>query len=367
MQKSPVCPLTLSVIVPAFNERPNVAPLIEKLTIALAGIAWEVIYVDDNSPDGTTAEVRRIAQRDARVRCITRIGRRGLASAVIEGALSSSALYLAVIDGDLQHDETLLPKMLHTLNAGAYDLVIASRHVEGGNNTGLANQFRHWLSDGGIRLAQLFLPAKLSDPMSGYFMLTRACFERLAPKLTGQGFKILLDIVMSGDRLRFTEIPATFRERLAGESKLDLLVMIQFAGMLLDKVCKGYLPLRFFSFAIVGGLGLIVHLSTLLLLRHSFHPGFAIDQAIATFAAMIFNFEINNRVTYRDQKLKGSKLLQGFVLFVIVCGMGALANISISEVLFETHTRFTVAAGLGAIISLVWNYAVSSTLVWRPK
>ena len=102
----------LSVIVPCYNERPNVAPMIAKLDAALAGIAWEVIYVDDNSPDGTAPEVRRIAQHDPRVRCIRRIGRRGLASAVIEGALSSSADYVAVIDGDLQHDETRLPVML---------------------------------------------------------------------------------------------------------------------------------------------------------------------------------------------------------------------------------------------------------------
>ena len=187
----------LSVIVPCFNERPNVAPMIAKLDTALSGIAWEVIYVDDNSPDGTTQEVRRIAQQDGRVRCIRRIGRRGLASAVIEGALSSSADYVAVIDGDLQHDETRLPVMLSALQGGGYDLAVASRYVEGGDSAGLGTRWRHMLSDGGIFLAHAFLPVRLTDPMSGFFMLPRPLFEDLARGLNGQGFKILLDLVLS--------------------------------------------------------------------------------------------------------------------------------------------------------------------------
>ena len=246
---------TLSVIVPCFNERPNVAPMIAKLDAALAGIAWEVIYVDDNSPDGTTQEVRRIAQIDARVRCIRRIGRRGLASAVIEGALSSSADYVAVIDGDLQHDETRLPIMLAALQAGGYEIAVASRHVEGGDNAGLSSRFRHILSDGGSLLAQAFLPVRLTDPMSGFFMLPRPLFEDLARGLNGQGFKILLDLILSSTApLRVLEVPAVFRERTAGESKMDALVMVQFGGLLLDKVFGGLLPLRFFSFALVGAL-----------------------------------------------------------------------------------------------------------------
>ena len=117
----------LSVIVPCYNERLNVAPMVDRLSAALSGIAWEAIFVDDDSPDGTTDEVRRIAQVDPRVRCIRRVGRRGLASAVIEGALASSAEYVAVIDGDLQHDETRLPAMLEALRSGQYDLVVGSR------------------------------------------------------------------------------------------------------------------------------------------------------------------------------------------------------------------------------------------------
>jgi dolichol-phosphate mannosyltransferase len=358
----------LSVIVPCFNERPNVAPMIAKLAAALAGIAWEVIYVDDNSPDGTGQEVRRIARDDSRVRCIRRIGRRGLASAVIEGALSSSADYIAVIDGDLQHDETRLPVMLAALRAGSCDLAVASRHVEGGDNAGLSSRFRHVLSDGGIWLAQAFLPVRLTDPMSGFFMLPRPLFEDLARELNGQGFKILLDLVLSSSApLRVLEVPARFRERAAGESKMDALVMVQFAGLLLDKVFGGLLPLRFFSFALVGALGILIHLAVLGTLRDSTGLGFEIEQAMATVVAMAFNFQLNNAITYRDQRLKGPALWRGLILFMVVCGFGAIANVGIAQVLYERHETWTVAGGIGAMIGVVWNYAVSATLVWRSR
>jgi dolichol-phosphate mannosyltransferase len=358
----------LSVIVPSFNERPNVPPMITKLEQALHGIAWEVIYVDDNSPDGTSQEVRRIARQDPRVRCIRRIGRRGLASAVIEGALSSSADYIAVIDGDLQHDETRLPVMLGALQAGEYDLAVASRYVEGGDSSGLPSRFRHRLSDSGIWLAQVFLPVRLTDPMSGFFMLPRVLFEDLARGLNGQGFKILLDLVLSSaSPLRVLEVPARFRERAAGESKMDALVLVQFAGLLLDKVFGGLLPLRFFSFGLVGALGVVVHLVVLGLLRQTTTLGFEVEQAIATVVAMVFNFQLNNAITYRDQRLRGPRLWRGLLLFMVVCGFGAVANVGIAEVLYNQHTTWTVAGGIGAMIGVVWNYAVSATLVWRSR
>jgi dolichol-phosphate mannosyltransferase len=312
----------LSVIVPCFNERPNVAPMIARLDAALRGIDWEVVYVDDNSPDGTAAEVRRIARVDPRVRCIRRVGRRGLASAVIEGALSSSATYVAVIDGDLQHDETRLPVMLAELRSGQFDLAVASRHVEGGDNAGLSSKWRHAISDGGIWLAQRLLPVKLTDPMSGFFMLPRALFEDLATHLTGQGFKILLDLVLSAPTpLRVKEVPAPFHERVAGESKLDAQVMLQFGGLLLDKTFAGYVPLRFLSFAMVGAIGVMVHLTVLGLLRKTTGLGFEAEQTVATIVAMVFNFELNNAITYADQRLKGPRLWRGLLLFMLVCGV----------------------------------------------
>jgi dolichol-phosphate mannosyltransferase len=358
----------LSVIIPCFNERPNVAPMIAKLDAALRGIDWEVIFVDDDSPDGTAAEVRRAARLDPRVRCIRRVGRRGLASAVIEGALSSSATYVAVIDGDLQHDETRLPVMLAELRSGQFDIAVASRHVEGGDNAGLANRWRHGLSDGGIWLAQKFLPVKVTDPMSGFFMLRRDLFEEVAQRLTAQGFKILIDLVLSAPMsLRVKDVPATFRARTAGESKLDAKVMLQFGGLLLDKMFAGYLPLRFLSFASVGAMGVMVHLTVLAILRDTTTQDFGTEQAMATLAAMVFNFQLNNIITYADQRLRGPRLWRGLVLFMGVCGVGAVANIGIAKALYESHTAWSGAGAVGAVIGVVWNYAVSSTLVWHAR
>lgn len=360
-------PFELTVVVPCYNERANVAPLVGLLDKALAGIAWEVVFVDDDSPDGTATEARRIAQTDRRVRCIRRVGRRGLASAVIEGALSSSAEFVAVMDGDLQHDETRLPAMLAALRGGA-DLAVGSRHVEGGDNAGLSSGFRHLLSDTGIQVAQWFLPVKLTDPMSGFFMLSRQLFNDLAPKLNGQGFKILLDLAMSSPApLKVQEIPFQFRERVAGESKLDILVMIQFAGLLADKVLGGFLPLRFLSFALVGGLGVAVHLLVLVAQHFTLPVGFTTQQVVATLVAMVFNFFLNNQITYRDQRLRGPAMWRGLLIFMLVCGVGALANIGIAQSLHADQVNWTLAGAMGAVIGVVWNYAISATLVWRSR
>jgi dolichol-phosphate mannosyltransferase len=360
-------PIELTVVVPCYNERANVAPLVAKLDAALGGIDWEVVFVDDDSPDGTAAEARRIARADRRVRCIRRVGRRGLASAVIEGALSSSADVVAVMDGDLQHDETRLPLMLAAIRDGA-DLAVGSRHVPGGDNAGLSSRFRHILSDAGIRVAQWFLPVKLADPMSGFFMLPRQLFNDLAPRLNGEGFKILLDLAMSARHpLKVVEVPFTFRERVAGESKLDILVMIQFAGLLADKVLGGVLPLRFLSFALVGGLGLIVHLLVLTGVHALSSASFAVAQVIATLVAMVFNFFVNNQITYRDQRLRGPRQWRGLLLFMLVCGLGAIANVGIASSLHAGQWSWTIAGAAGALIGLVWNYAVSATLVWRAR
>lgn len=357
---------TLTVVVPCYKERDNVAPMVAALDNALTGIGWEVVFVDDDSPDGTAAAARALAQTDARVRCIKRVGRRGLSSAVIEGALSSSADYVAVIDGDLQHDETRLPLMLQAVRNGA-DMAVGSRHVEGGDSSGLSSPLRVRLSETGIRVAQMMTRTSISDPMSGFFLLRRDMFETLAGRLTGQGFKILLDLILaSPQRLNIAEIPYKFRPRTAGESKLDVLVLAQFAGLLLDKLLRGTVPLRFISFALVGGFGVLVNLLVLQLAR-SAGADFTMAQAIGTVVAMIANFQLNNQLTYRAQRLKGTKAWRGLVLFLLVCSLGAYANIGIAGALYAENGHSLLAGAAGAAVGVVWNYAVSATLVWRVR
>lgn len=358
--------LDLTVIVPCYNERPNIAPMVAALTAALSGLAWEVVFVDDNSPDGTSAEAKRLAQENPHVRCLQRIGRRGLSSAVIEGAMSSAADFVAVIDGDMQHDETRLPVMLEAVRGGA-DIAVGSRHVQGGDSTGLSSPLRVKLSETGIRIAQMVTRTPISDPMSGFFLLRRALFDNLATHLTGQGFKILLDLILaSPKRLKIAEVPYKFRPRMAGESKLDVLVLLQFIGLLVDKLLRGRVPLRFISFALVGGVGVVVNLLVLQITR-ALGGDFGLGQSLGTIIAMVVNFQLNNQLTYRTQRLKGPRIWGGLVLFMLVCGLGAIANIGIATALYAENGYGLLSGAAGAAVGVVWNYAVSATLVWRVR
>ena len=357
----------LTVVVPCYNERQNVAILVSRLADALAGIAWEVVFVDDNSPDGTAEEAKSIAAVDPRVRCIRRVGRRGLSSAVIEGVLSSASPYVAVIDGDLQHDETRLPSMLQMLRDGKADVVVASRFAAGGDAEGLAGARRLALSNLGIRLAVFMLGTKLTDPMSGYFVMQRRDFEAITPRLTGNGFKILLDLLLSSPKkLRVQEVGAVFRARVHGESKLSPLVMLQFLALLLDKATNGLVPLRFISFALVGAFGVVVHLAVLQLAT-GLGLHFLRAQTAATLVAMVANFQLNNVITYRDQRLRGARVWRGLFLFMLVCSVGAVANIGIARALYAEGEATTPAGAVGAIIGVVWNYTMSATLVWNRR
>ena len=359
-------PARISIIVPCYNEAENVVPLVAALDAALEGERWEVIFVDDNSPDRTAERVSKVANNDPRVRVIKRVGRRGLSSAVIEGFLSSSAPYVAVMDGDLQHDETVLPKMLADLDVGS-DIVVASRHVEGGDNAGLAGYWRHLLSDTGIRAAQSVLPHRLTDPMSGFFAMRRELFQAVLPKLSGTGFKILLDLAMSAPKsVKITEVPFVFRPRLAGESKLDVVVLLQFAMMILDKVTHGWLPSRFLAFALVGLVGVVVNVAVMQIARLG-GMDFSQSQLVGTAVAILTNFLLNNRLTYHDRRLKGAKMWVGLIIFFAVCSLGAAANIGVARMVLHDvgHGHWDRASAAGAVIGVVWNYAVSSTLIWR--
>ena len=257
----------LTVVVPTRNEHDNVRPVYDALCRTLQGIDWEAIFVDDDSQDGTPEAVCRLASLDRRVRCIQRIGRRGLASACVEGILASSAPYVAVMDADLQHDEQLLPHMLKTLKTEpTVDAVVGSRYVEHGS-IGIWSRHRAWLSSIATRIGRSILQVPIADPMSGFFMVRREAFQGSVRRLSSIGFKILLDILASSPRpLQVKEIPFHFRERHAGESKFDALIGWEYLMLLADKVIGHIIPIRFFVFALVGGLGLVVHLARVMAL-----------------------------------------------------------------------------------------------------
>jgi dolichol-phosphate mannosyltransferase len=358
-------PAELSVVVPTFKERDNVSVLVGKLESALAGIVWEVIFVDDDSPDGTHDTVKALAASDPRVRCLHRIGRRGLAGACIEGILSSSAPFVAVMDSDLQHDEAVLPRMLAQLKSGDTDLVVGSRYTAGGNSA--LSGHRDTISRSATALARYLTRVDISDPMSGFFMMRRDRFDALAPALSTDGFKILLDIVITGrGALRIAEQPYRFAARQYGESKLDARVVLDFFGLLLAKLTGNAISTRFLTFSIVGSMGLIVHLA-ILRLGLSGGLSFPPAQTVAVIVAMVSNFFLNNQLTYRDKRLSGFGLLRGLVGFCTISSVGAVANVGMASWLYVHQPTWWLAGVAGAIMGVFWNYSMSTLLVWRVK
>jgi len=356
----------LSVIIPTFKERDNISLLVQRLEDALAGLSWEAIFVDDNSPDGTANAVRAIAAGNDRVRCLRRIGRRGLAGACIEGVLSSSAPFVAIMDADLQHDEKLLPRMFALLKAGKGDLVVGSRYIAGGNSA-LSGR-RDALSRFASRLTRSLTGVALSDPMSGFFMMRRERFESLAPSLSTQGFKILLDIIITArGSLSVLEEPYRFAARQHGESKLDLQVVLDFLGLLFAKLTGDAVPPRFVFFALVGAVGLGVHLAILRLGLTALALPFPQAQAVATVTAMTGNFFLNNQLTYRDKRFGGFGLLKGLAGFYAVSAVGALTNVGMASWLYAHQPVWWLAGAAGAVMGAVWNYSMSTVFVWRLK
>jgi dolichol-phosphate mannosyltransferase len=358
-------PAELCVIIPIFNERENVRRFKGSLEEALRGIAWEVIFVDDDSPDLTAIIVRELSQSDYRVRCIQRIGRRGLSTAVVEGALASSAPYIAVMDGDLQHDERLLPRMLEILKGNNLDIVVGSRYTAGGSVEDW-DQSRIRISRFACKISRMVIKANLSDPMSGFFMMTRNAFENSMRRLSGNGFKILIDLFASCPTpLRYAEIPYKFRKRVCGESKLDAQAVWDYGMLILDKMLGRYLPVRFISFSLIGGLGVAVHMAALMLLFKGVGLDFTASQAAATLTAMTFNFTLNNAITYRDLRLKGWRWMKGWISFVLACSIGAISNVGIASHLFSQYTGWLPAALAGVAVGAVWNYAVTQVYTWK--
>lgn len=359
-------PFELTIVLPTFNEAQNIAPILQRLDAALRGVAWEAVFVDDDSSDGTAASVRAAAASFQNARLIRRIGRRGLSSAVIEGALSSMAPYIAVMDADMQHDEALLAHMLADLRAGACDIVIGTRYADGGG-VGDWSGRRMSMSRLATALAHRITGTKLSDPMSGYFMITREALDGAVRRVSGRGFKILLDIIASAPApLRVRERPYEFRERQFGDSKLDSAVALEYLLLLLDKTTGRYVPTRFVMFAAVGGVGVVWHMAVLALANQALLLPFAFSQSAATVTAMTFNFFLNNALTYRDRRLKGAReLFRGLLSFYAVCSLGAVANVGIASVMFTNHYSWWLAGIAGTLVGAVWNYAAASVFTWR--
>jgi len=357
--------IDLAVVLPTYKERENIDEVISKLADALEGLCWELIFVDDDSPDGTAEIVRAYARCDRRIRLLHRVGRRGLSSACIEGIMATTANYVAVMDADMQHDETLLPKMLTLIRQGSLDVVVGTRNGLGGS-MGQFSASRVLLSKIGKKISHSVCHCELSDPMSGFFLVNRAFFLKVVHHLQGNGFKILVDILASSAQLvRIGEIGYCFRNRRHGESKLDVNTAVEYVFLIVNKLMGGIIPIRFAVFALVGATGVAMHLACLALLFFGLHMHFFVAQATATFVAMTGNFFLNNLITYRDRSLRGVHLLSGAASYWLACSFGAWANVVFARALLQSGWSWYFAGLAGILLSSVWNYSISSLFTWQ--
>ena len=361
--------IALTIVVPTYNEKLNVRPLVSLLDKALVDINWEVVFVDDDSPDGTADEVRELARTRLDVRVIHRIGRRGLSGAPPEGILSSAAPYVAVMDGDLQHDETVLISMIASFNADPeLNLVIGSRNVEGGSSGNGLSGIRSFGSDMATVMARKLLKIRVQDPMSGFFMIKLESFREVVGELQRQGFKILTDLLSaSRGSWKIKEIPFVFKERQYGQSKMDSAVTLEYFGLILARLTGGAISIRFVLFLFVGLTGILVQLLMVGFFLKVMFLSFFYSQILAVILAMTSNFFLNNILTYRDQSLSGKYILFGLLSFYFVCSLGAVANVAVANLVYNFVPLWILASFFGSVISSIWNFMSSKWLTWRVR
>ena len=364
MQQPPV----LSLIVPTWNEADNIEPLYKKVVEALAGHDWEMVFVDDDSADGTWRRVEALSANDPRVRIIRRIGRTGLSSACVEGMAATTSALVAVMDADLQHDETLLPKMIDLFGQEAEaELVVASRKLKDASFGDMPGQ-RVKVSEFATYLTRLALKTDLSDPMSGFFMLRRELFNEVSHKLYGQGFKILLDICAAAARpVKIRELPYRMRARHAGESKLGIRVILEFLVFLVSQWLGRILPQRFIKFCLVGASGVGVHMLVLTLVYRVAGLDFQTGQVTAVITAMISNYVLNNQFTFADKQLSGGAFWKGLGSFMLVCSVGALIAVAVGDAMYDAGIVWWLAGLASTLAAAVWNFSLSSVITWRRQ
>jgi dolichol-phosphate mannosyltransferase len=375
--------LKLSLVIPTYNERDNVIPLVENLSQLLDRKIpgqYELIIVDDDSPDRTWELASKLTPDYPQLRVMRRQGEKGLASAVVRGWQGSRGEILAVIDGDLQHPPEILYNLLETIEKGA-DLALASRHVEGGGVSEWS-LLRRFLSRGAQILGLILLPevvGRVSDPMSGYFMVRRQAIA--GPILNPTGYKILLEVIGKGRIKTITEVGYVFQERLEGESKVTWKQWLEYIFHLLrlrsqrplrflDAIVN--LPLdRFIRFGLVGLTGVFVDMAFLYLLSDPAALGWGLTRSkiIAAELAIINNFIWNDRWTFGDLSARQrgwNKRWKRFLKFNLICLAGLILNVLLLNLLFNGLGINRYLANFIAIaIVTVWNFWVNLKLSWR--
>jgi dolichol-phosphate mannosyltransferase len=356
-------------VLPTYNERANLAEAIRRIDAALlpGGLAFDITVVDDDSPDGTWALAEDLMRGRPGLHLIRRVGRRGLSSAIVEGLRSARGDLLVVMDADLQHDAGILARLVDEARAGGA-LVVATRYADGGQ-TGAWSWWRWLLSRAATVLSRLVIRSPVSDPMSGYFLITRAAFAGVAERLDPRGFKILLEIIARSAPLAVREVGYTFATRQAGDSKLDRGVALAYLRALYDLSLGRVLPLRFILYCLVGASGVLVNLGMLTALRRTTRLDDEVVLTVAIITTMVSNFALNNVITFADRRQQGVlAFLRGLLLFIAISSTGALINFSVS--IFLAHRAgwdLAWADLVGIALAAVWNYSLNRTVTWRER
>lgn len=361
----------ISLVVPSYNERANMQPLVERLEPALAstGQAFEVIVVDDASPDGTADEVRRLGATRPWLRVLVREAERDLSTAVIAGWRIARGDVMGCMDADLQQPPELIPRLFARLEEGQADLVLASRHVKGGGVSDW-NLLRRFISWTATLMATFILPGTLSrvrDPMSGFFLARRAVIEGAA--FNPIGYKILLEVLAKGNYSRVEEVPFTFEERRRGGSKLGSAVVLKYLAHLVRISIETGEFLRIGEYAMVGLIGAGVNTLSLSWLTR--HHGWPVPEAALAGAglAIINNFTWNELVTFQETRRAepGLKALaKRFLAFVGFSSAGVGLNVLLITVFVVVFGWPLIPGVIGGIsIAAVWNFFINSNVTWR--
>ena len=346
----------LAVVVPVFRARDDIRNLVTRLHDALGDNDYQIMFVDDNSQDGTVEAIEEIGAADPRVRVIRRVGRSGLTQTSIAAMLASGAPYVALLDPRAPWDQGLLAVLFQHVRKGA-DLAVAARPTV---IRGLRGSVRKTLA----AATRFILSANVTDPASGSFAIQRAALENLTPSLSSLGYQVLLDLIATArGKLHIVEVPAPHSAAATQRSELKL--ALELIALLLAKFSRDAVSMRFLLFCLVGLSGVGAHLASLYVALIALP--FTSAQTVATICAIGWNFTLNNIVTYGDQRLTGWSYVTGMLRFMIVCGVGAVSNVGVASWIYAHDNLWWIAGLGGAAMGAVWNYAVSSVLVWRPR
>jgi len=360
---------TVSIVIPTYNERDNISKILEMLDKSLKRVHHEIVFVDDNSPDGTNFEIKNFIKNSSKIHLIHRVGRRGLSGAIIEGIFAAKSELVAVMDCDLQHDATKLKDMLDLFSKNAsLDIVVGSRFTNNGEiSINAFSKIRKLGSKVTTFLIKKLLRIKSTDPLSGFFMVKKESFLKKSDKLQTQGFKVLADfLATSGTTIEIREIGYSFKNRVAGESKMSFLTALELIGLVLSQILKGRVSIRFILFCMVGLSGIFVQLSitglAILLIDQ-----FPTSQTLGIVAAMTSNYFLNNIITFQERKLKSLDLIRGLFSFYLICSLGAFTNIAIATYLFSFSSNWLISSFIGACFGAVWNFTLTSIFTWKSK